>query len=215
MFTCPRGAVGQFEVGEQAGQPLADDGEVVAAGFLAQGAGKPGLSDTARTSGTMPGVRFLRREYSTPFTRARVKKWMLYTADVSPERNIWWSFNPMGHSHLFRSGSPARRQVLLISSVPRNCQSHIFSSFGPVSTASQPPLTGNHSRRQEEIEMSPRRTQQKDLFHEERTFSAIPAPERQALLRLIEQMLVEALIDANPPLAGDEITQVPHEQDHT
>jgi len=45
MFTCPRGAVGQFEVGEQAGQPLVDDGEVVAAGFLAQGAGKPGLSD--------------------------------------------------------------------------------------------------------------------------------------------------------------------------
>lgn len=63
--------------------------------------------------------------------------------------------------------------------------------------------------------MSPRRTQQKDLFHEERTFSAIPTPERQALLRLIEQMLVEALIDANPPLAGDGITEVPHEQDHT
>ncbi|MCQ0971007.1 hypothetical protein MLD63_11280 [Paracoccus sp. TK19116] len=67
--------------------------------------------------------------------------------------------------------------------------------------------------------MRARRTQQKDLFHQGRTFCAIPPPERQALLRLIEQMLVEALIDANPPLAGelagDGITEVPHEQDHT
>ena len=29
MFTCPRGAVGQFEVGEQAGQPLVDDGDTI------------------------------------------------------------------------------------------------------------------------------------------------------------------------------------------
>lgn len=40
-------AMGQVEIGEQAGQPLIDDGEVVAAGFLAQGAGKPGLPDPA------------------------------------------------------------------------------------------------------------------------------------------------------------------------
>ena len=41
--------MGQFEVGEQARPPLVDDGEVVAAGFLTQGAGEPGLPDTAGT----------------------------------------------------------------------------------------------------------------------------------------------------------------------
>ena len=43
-------AMGQVEIGEQAGQPLIDDDEVVAAGFLAQGASEPGLPDPARTS---------------------------------------------------------------------------------------------------------------------------------------------------------------------
>jgi hypothetical protein len=112
------------------------DGESLLAGGKAKGERDMGLAGAGRTSGTMPGVRLLRRGYSTLFTRALVKRWMLYTADVSPERNIWWSFNPMGRLRLSRSGSPARRQVLLISSAPRNCQSRIFSSFGPVSTAS-------------------------------------------------------------------------------
>ena len=37
----------QFEIGEEPGQPLVDDGEVVAAGPLTQGTGQPGLSNAA------------------------------------------------------------------------------------------------------------------------------------------------------------------------
>ena len=40
-------AMGEFEVGEEPRYPLVDDGEVVAAGPLAQSAGEPGLPDTA------------------------------------------------------------------------------------------------------------------------------------------------------------------------
>src|SRR5699024_10663141 len=40
-------AMGELEFGEESGQPLVDDGAVVAAGLLAKRAGEPCLADTA------------------------------------------------------------------------------------------------------------------------------------------------------------------------
>ena len=40
-------AMGQLEIGNETGESLVDDGEVVAAGPWTQGAGKSGLSNTA------------------------------------------------------------------------------------------------------------------------------------------------------------------------
>ena len=44
----PAVATGQAEVGEQPRHPLVQDGVVVAAGLLAEGAGQPGLPDAGR-----------------------------------------------------------------------------------------------------------------------------------------------------------------------
>ena len=41
-------AMGKLQLGEEPWQPVIEDGAVVAAGFLAERAGEPGLSDTAR-----------------------------------------------------------------------------------------------------------------------------------------------------------------------
>lgn len=42
-------AMGEFDFGEEPRYPMVEDGEVVAAGPLTQGAGKPSLPDTAGT----------------------------------------------------------------------------------------------------------------------------------------------------------------------
>ena len=42
-------AVGEFEVGEEPGQPVVDDGEVVTAGPLTECAGQPGFANAAGT----------------------------------------------------------------------------------------------------------------------------------------------------------------------
>jgi len=45
MFTCPRGAVGQFQFFEEARHPFVDHGDAITTGRLRQGTAEPGLSD--------------------------------------------------------------------------------------------------------------------------------------------------------------------------
>lgn len=66
-------SMGQFEIGEQAGQPLIDDGEVVAAGALPKSAGEPGLSYTARSRVIMPVTTAATAEYAIDFTLSSTK----------------------------------------------------------------------------------------------------------------------------------------------
>ncbi len=53
-------ATGERERGEQARHPVVEDGQIVAAGFVAERAGKPTLADPARSSGILPGINRLR-----------------------------------------------------------------------------------------------------------------------------------------------------------
>jgi hypothetical protein len=51
---------------------MIEDGAIVAAGLLADGAGQPALADAGRTSVILPGVRRLKSGSRIGFTRARV-----------------------------------------------------------------------------------------------------------------------------------------------
>ena len=65
--------------------------------------------------------------------------------------------------------------------------------------------------------MQPRRHLQRSLFEEDRKTPALPASQRNTLVRLIEGLLVEALADGANIETGTPIAETrdaAHEQDH-
>ena len=66
-------APGERQVLAELWPAMIEDGAIVAAGFLADGAGQPAFADAGRTSVILPGVRRLRFGSSIRFTRAAVK----------------------------------------------------------------------------------------------------------------------------------------------
>jgi hypothetical protein len=75
-------AMGDGQLVEQFRDPDVEDGVVVAAGFVAQGAGDPALADAGQSNGIMPGVRYLRCGLPIRFTPAAVS-WSLLSGDNS------------------------------------------------------------------------------------------------------------------------------------
>jgi len=65
-------ASGERQVAAEFRPAMIEDGAIVAAGSVADGAGQPALADAARTSVILPGVRRLKSGSRTGFTRARV-----------------------------------------------------------------------------------------------------------------------------------------------
>ena len=65
-------ASGERQVLAELRPAMIEDGPIVAAGFLADGAGEPAFADAGRTSVILPGVRRLKSGSRTGFTRARV-----------------------------------------------------------------------------------------------------------------------------------------------
>ena len=79
------------------------------------------------------------------------------------------------------------------------------------------PLKTGHGPRLKEGIMQPRHRLQRSLFEEDRKTPDIPGSGRSTLLRLIEGLLVEALLDgANIETAtpSTETREAAHEQDH-
>ncbi len=63
--------------------------------------------------------------------------------------------------------------------------------------------------------MQPRPSRQRDLFEVERKTSDIPSTQKPLLVRLIERLLVEALVDDDAAhAANDKTKEAAHEQDH-
>jgi hypothetical protein len=73
---------------------MIEDGAIVAAGFLADGASQPALADAGRTSVMLPGVRRLKSGSRIGFIRARV---------ISSQ---WSAFGGMQAPIISLSGSP-------------------------------------------------------------------------------------------------------------
>lgn len=78
----------EFELGEQPGQALVEDGEVLAAGFLAQRAGEPALADAAGSSAILPGIRCLRFRFIIRFIPDLGRRSGRWGASGMPERTI-------------------------------------------------------------------------------------------------------------------------------
>jgi hypothetical protein len=68
----PAVASSERQILTELGPAMIEDGTVVAAGFLADGAGKPAFADAARGSDILPGIRRLRGASSIHFTPGTV-----------------------------------------------------------------------------------------------------------------------------------------------
>jgi hypothetical protein len=79
------------------------------------------------------------------------------------------------------------------------------------------PLKAGHGPRLKEGIMQPKHRLQRSLFEEDRKTPALPASQRNTLVRLIEGLLVEALADGANIETGTPITETreaAREQDH-
>ncbi len=59
-------------------------------------------------------------------------------------------------------------------------------------------------------------SRQRDLFEEDRPAAEVPTTVRVTLIRLIEELLVEAIVDVSvePKADGNAAREARHEQDH-
>jgi hypothetical protein len=91
-------AAGEGEHIEESRQALIEDGAIIPTGLVAEGAGNPTLADTGQSSVTMPGVRRMRRSFTTRSILASGSRWRLFTAGFSPAQSTSSSSNVMAHS---------------------------------------------------------------------------------------------------------------------
>ena len=97
-------AVGQREIGEELGNALIQNGAVVAAGFVAEGTGKPAFADAGRSSVILPGVRRLRSGSSIRFTHGAARSSRRSAPSAMPVPSISSSGNPIARWHYCRRG---------------------------------------------------------------------------------------------------------------
>lgn len=72
--------MGELQFREQAWQAFADDGGIVTAGFLSQGASQPGFADPTQANDRLPAFRDLRFGFVIRFILER-DRWCRWSRD--------------------------------------------------------------------------------------------------------------------------------------
>src|SRR5271156_13798 len=89
-------APGERQILAELRPAMIEDGSIVAASFLTNGAGEPALADAGRCSVILPSVRRLKFGSSIRFIRAAVRRWSCWARSVTLAANTLSSANPIG-----------------------------------------------------------------------------------------------------------------------